>query len=156
MRPESRGFVRIASADPHAFPAIQPNYLDHPADRSVLIAALKTARRLFETRPLARYLDAEVFPGTEVQSDDEWLAFAKQYGGSSNHAVGTCKMGPKSDPFAVVDHELKVHGVEGLHVIDASIMPAMVSANTHAAALMIGEKGADLVLGRSFALVSGL
>ena len=156
MRPESRGFVRIVSTDPRVFPAIQPNYLDHPADRSILIAALKTARRLFETAPLAHYLDAEVFPGAQVQSDDVWLAFAKQYGGSSNHAVGTCKMGLKSDPFAVVDHELKVHGVDGLHVIDASIMPAMVSANTHAAALMIGEKGADLVLGRSSAPAPGL
>jgi choline dehydrogenase len=148
MRPESRGYVRIASADACQLPLIMPNYLDQELDRRTLIAALKIARRVLGSSPMRRYVEAEVFPGPCVQSDDEWLDFARRSGNSSYHLVGSCRMGPKSDPGAVVDESLRVHGLERLYVIDASVMPTVPSANTYASTLMIAEKGADLVLGR--------
>jgi choline dehydrogenase len=99
------------------------------------------------TRALAPYFDYEEYPGDAVQSDDELLEVARQRGTTTFHVMGTCRMGPDSDPTAVVDDQLRVRGLEGLRVIDASIMPSMLSANLNAAAMMIGEKGADLVLG---------
>jgi choline dehydrogenase len=149
QRPESSGWVRIRSADPFAAPVIQPNYLAEPEDRRVLLAAMRLARKLLASEPLQPYYDYEDFPGPDVQSDDELLAAAKQRGTTTFHPAGTCRMGPASDPTAVVDDQLRVHGIEGLRVIDASIMPMMLSANLNAAALMIGEKGADLVRGRT-------
>lgn len=146
MRPESRGHVHIRSADPHAAPLLDPNYLAAETDRLVLVAALREARALLAAPALAPYFDHEIFPGRDVESDDEWLGFARQYGNSSYHLVGTCKMGPASDPMAVVDHRLHVHGIDGLRVIDASIMPVIASANTYASTMMIAEKGADLIL----------
>jgi len=148
QRPESKGWVRIASADPFAAPLIQPNYLAEPEDRRVLLAAMKLARRLLHSKPLEPYFAYESYPGPQVQSDDELLAVAKERGTTTFHPMGTCRMGPATDPTAVVDDELRVHGMEGLRVIDASIMPVMISANLNASALMIGEKGADLVRGR--------
>ncbi|WP_404476572.1 GMC family oxidoreductase [Novosphingobium sp. BL-52-GroH] len=149
MRPESRGYVRIASSDPMTAPLLDPNYLGDEKDRIVLIAALREARAILSGAPLAPLVESELFPGDQVQTDDEWLAFARQYGNSSYHLVGTAKMGPQSDPMAVVDDRLRVHGVQGLHVVDASIMPVIPSANTYAATMMIAEKGADLILADS-------
>lgn len=149
QRPESSGYVRIRSADPFEAPAIQPNYLKEPEDRKVLLGGMKLARRLLASRPLQPYYDHEDFPGPQVQTDDELLDAAKARGTTTFHPMGTCRMGPASDPGAVVDDRLRVHGMEGLRVVDASIMPMMLSANLNAAALMIGEKGADMILGRA-------
>jgi choline dehydrogenase len=146
MRPESRGHVRIRSADPSDPPLLDAHYLADEGDRRVLIAGLKAARAIFHTRPLADLVETELFPGEDVQTDDEWLAFARQYGNSSYHLVGTCKMGPASDALAVVDDRLAVHGMAGLRVVDASIMPSMPSANTAAATMMIAEKASDMIL----------
>ena len=147
QRPESKGWVRATSADPFGKPVIQPNYLAEEQDRHVLLAGMKLSRRLMRTRALAPYFDYEEYPGDAVQSDDELLEVARQRGTTTFHVMGTCRMGPDSDPTAVVDDQLRVRGLEGLRVIDASIMPSMLSANLNAAAMMIGEKGADLVLG---------
>ena len=148
-RPESRGWVRARSSDPFDRPSIQPNYLAEEKDRRVTVAAMKFARRLIHTTPMQPYLIGEDYPGESVQSDDELLAAARQWGSSTYHLMGTCRMGPASDPNSVVDDELKVRGMEGLRVIDASVMPAMISANLNAATMMIAEKGSDMVLGRA-------
>ncbi len=149
QRPESRGWVRLRSSDPFEPPIIQPNYLALEGDRRVLIAGMRLARRLLESKPLAPYYDHEDFPGDKVQSDDEFLGAAKQRGTTTFHPSGTCRMGPASDPMAVVDDELRVHGLDGLRVIDASVMPTMLSANLNAATLMIAEKAADILRGRT-------
>ena len=148
QRPESKGYVRIRSSSPFEQPAIQPRYLAEEHDRRVLLAALKLARRLLASEPLKPYYAHEDIPGPHVQTDDELLAVAKQRGTTTFHPMGTCKMGPASDSLAVVDDQLRVHGLEALRVIDASIMPTMLSANLNAATMMIGEKGADLVRGK--------
>ena len=147
QRPESKGWVRTRSADPFDNPLIQPNYLVEEGDRHVMLAAMKLARRLMRAEPLAPYFDYERYPGEAVRTDDELLDAARQRGITTFHVMGTCRMGPESDPTAVVDDQLRVRGMEGLRVIDASIMPTMLSANLNAGAMMIGEKGADLVLG---------
>ncbi len=147
-RPESRGTVTLASADPLAAPVIHANYLDHEGDRAVLLAGMRQARELLRTPQLGLYSGGETLPGAQVQSDDELLDFARRYGVSSYHLNGTARMGPAGDAGAVVDAQLRVHGLEGLRVADASVMPAIPSANTCAATMMIGEKAADLVLGR--------
>ena len=148
QRPDSKGYVRIRSADPFEAPIIQPNYLAEESDRRVLLQGMKLARRLFQTKPLEPYYDYEDFPGPKVQSDDELLGAAKARGTTTFHPGGSCKMGPVTDPLAVVDDQLRVHGLEGLRVVDASIMPTMLSANLNAATLMIGAKAADMILGR--------
>jgi choline dehydrogenase len=114
----------------------------------VLLAGMKLARRLLASKPLEPYYEREEFPGHAVQTDDELLGAAKQRGTTTFHPMGTCKMGPRSDPTAVVDDRLRVHGLENLRVVDASIMPTMLSANLNAASIMIGEKGSDLILDR--------
>ena len=149
QRPESRGYVRLKSSDPFEAPIIQPNYLALESDRRVLLAGMRLARRLLETKPLEPYYDHEDFPGPGIESDDELLGAAKQRGTTTFHPSGTCRMGPASDPMAVVDDQLRVHGLEGLRVIDASIMPTMLSANLNAATMMIAEKASDLLLGRA-------
>ncbi len=149
QRPESRGWVRLMSADPFAAPAIQPNYLAEESDRRVLLAGMKLARRLLRTEPLQPYYDYEDFPGEAVQSDEELLGAARQRGTTTFHPAGTCRMGLRTDPLAVVDDELRVHGLDGLRVIDASIMPTMLSANLNAATLMIADKASDLIRGRT-------
>jgi choline dehydrogenase len=148
QRPESRGYVRIRSADHLESPIIQPNYLTAERDRHVLLAGLRSARRILASPQMAQYYAKEELPGSHVQSDDELLDFAQRYGSSSFHFVGACHMGPEGDPTAVVDDQLCVRGLHGLRIVDSSIMPTMVSANTYATSLMIGEKGADLILGR--------
>jgi len=149
QRPESRGTVQIRSADPFDPPIIQPNYLSVEADRRVLLAGMKLARRLLATKPLAPYYDREDFPGPQVKTDAELLAAAKQRGTTTFHPAGTCRMGPARDPTAVVDHELRLHGIERLRVVDASIMPSMLSANLNAATLMLADKASDLIRGRA-------
>ena len=141
--PASRGSVRIRSADPLAAPRIETNYLQETVDRSALVAGIRMLRDIYN-QPVFRSLwDAEVLPGPRAASDSELLDFARQHGGTVFHCVGTCRMG--SDAGAVVDAQLRVRGVERLRVIDASVMPVVTSANTNAAALMIGEKGAALL-----------
>ena len=149
QRPDSKGTVHIQSADPCTPPIIQPNYLAEPSDRHVLLAGMKLARQLLRTKPLEPYYDFEAYPGPHVTTDDELLACAKERGTTTFHPSGTCRMGPASDPTAVVDDQLRVRGLDGLRVIDASVMPTMLSANLNAATLMIGAKGADMVLGRA-------
>ena len=109
---------------------------------------MKLARRLMRTESLKPYFDYEKYPGEAVQTDDELMDVARQRGTTTFHVMGTCRMGPESDPTAVVDDKLRVHGMKGLRVIDASIMPTMLSANLNAGAMMIAEKGADMVLGK--------
>jgi len=148
QRPVSRGYVRIRSANPFAAPAIQPNYLAEESDRRVLLAGMKLARRLLASKPLEPFYDYEDFPGPKVQSDDELLGAAKERGTTTFHPSGTCRMGPATDPAAVVDDQLRLHGLEGLRVIDASIMPTMLSANLNAATMMVAEKASDMLRGR--------
>ena len=148
MRPESRGYVRIRSSDISAPPIIQPNYLAAERDRTVLLRAIRAARAILATPELAPYYDTEVMPGAGKTSDADLLDFARQYGSSTYHLCGTCRMGPVDDRTSVVDDQLRVHGIAGLRVADSSITPSMVSANTYATTLMIGEKAADLLLGR--------
>jgi len=145
QRPESKGYVRIRSADPFEQPAIQPNYLTEEIDRRVLLAAMRLARRLLKSKPLEPYYDYEDFPGPQAQSDDELLAAAKQRGTTTFHPMGTCRMGPESDPTAVVDDALRVRGLDGLRVVDASIMPMMLSANLNAGVLMLADKASDII-----------
>ena len=148
QRPESKGYVRLRSSDPFEAPIIQPNYLALESDRRVLLAAMRLARRLLKSKPLEPYYGCEDFPGPVVESDDELLGAAKQRGTTTFHPAGTCRMAPAGDPVAVVDEELRVHGLERLRVIDASIMPTMLSANLNAATLMIAERASDMILGR--------
>jgi choline dehydrogenase len=144
LRPESRGFVRITSADPHRPPAIHPNYLATPKDRETVLAGVKVLRRIFRAPAMARHVTEEIEPGEQCGNDDELLDFIRRRGSTTYHPVSTCRMG--QDRNAVTDERLRVRGFSGLRVIDASIMPAVVSGNTNAATIMIGEKGADMVL----------
>ena len=147
-RPESRGTVQARSADVFADPLVQPNYLSDERDRATLLGGMRIARQLLNTPELAPIATKESLPGPQVQSDDEMLDFARRYGVSSYHVNGTAKMGPASDPMAVVDAELRVHGLAGLRVVDASVMPTIPSANTCAATMMIAEKAADMIRGK--------
>lgn len=150
QRPESLGWVRLKSADPFEKPEINPNYLSDELDRQIVVKGMKLAREMMHAPALKPYFDHEVYPGPEKgQSDDELLQLARERGTSTYHLMGTCRMAPESDPTAVVDNHLRVYGVENLRVIDASIMPTMLSANLNAGAIMIGERGADLVLGKT-------
>ena len=149
QRPESRGYVRVRSRDPFDAPLIQPNYLAEEGDRRVLLAGMRLARRLLRSKPLEPFYDHEDFPGAGVESDEELLGAAKQRGTTTFHPAGTCRMAPSTDPMAVVDASLRVHGLENLRVIDASIMPTMLSANINAATLMLADRASDLIRGRA-------
>lgn len=146
LRPSSRGTVRLRSADPFEAPAMQPNYLSTELDRRMTVAAVKYARRLAATEPLAGLMKREFRPGPEVRSDDEILHFCREYGATIFHPSGTAKMGPREDPMAVVDERLRVHGVSGLRVVDCSIMPTLVSGNTNVPVVMLAERAADFIL----------
>ncbi len=148
QRPDSTGYVRARSADPFEAPVIQPNYLAAESDRRVLLAGMKLARRLLGSQALSKYYDREEFPGAEKQSDDDLLTAAKQRGTTTFHLMGSCRMAPDNDPTAVVDDQLRVRGLKGLRVVDASIMPTMPSANLNASVLMIAEKASDMIRGR--------
>ncbi len=143
MRPLSRGYVEAKSADPHEAPAINPRYFSEPTDRRAIVAGLRFLRRLFAAPALARFCGPEFLPGPQVESDDELLDYARRKGSTVYHASCSCKMG--TDPLAVVDDRLRAHGLDGLRVIDASVMPAVTSTNTNAPTIMIAERGADLV-----------
>ena len=144
-RPESRGQVQIRSADPFAPPLVQPNYLADESDCKTLINGVRLARQLLQTPELARYLEAEVMPGAGKSSDDELLAFIRQYGVSSYHLNGTARMGKADDKMAVVDAQLRVQGLQGLRIADSSVMPTIPSANICAATMMIAEKASDMI-----------
>lgn len=143
LRPHSRGQVRITSADASIYPSIQPNYLSAEEDRRVVVDAIKVARRIAQAAPLASVISEEYVPGAHYQSDEELLEAARQFSQTIYHPAGTCKMG--HDALAVVDDELRVHGLHGLRVVDASIMPVIVSGNTNAPTIMIAEKAADMI-----------
>ncbi|SCW60431.1 choline dehydrogenase [Sphingobium faniae] len=144
MRPQSTGTIHIRSADFHDAPAIKPNFLSAEADCRAQVSGLRWARRVMESPALAPYFDHELTPGAALESDAELLAFARASGSTGYHQTSTCAMG--AGPQAAVSGDLKVNGVEGLRVIDASVMPAVVSGNTNAATMMIAEKGSDLIL----------
>jgi choline dehydrogenase len=143
LRPESRGEIKLKSPDPFDAPAVYPNYLATETDQKTIIAGLKLIRQILATPEMQDFIEVEFQPGPAVASDAELLDYARRRGGTVYHPTSTCKMG--SDPLAVVDAELKVHGIEGLRVADASIMPTVVSGNTNAATIMIGEKVADML-----------
>ena len=146
LRPTSRGSVHTKSPDPGTPPEIHANYLQTEEDRAVSVAGLRLARRILGEPAFARFQGAERAPGAEIQSDEALLEHARTTGTSLNHAAGSCAMGTTQN--AVVDAELRVHGVEHLRIVDASVMPSLVSGNTNAAVTMIAEKAADLILGR--------
>jgi choline dehydrogenase len=143
-RPESRGRLEICSTDPTAAPRIFPNYLATQLDRDVMVDGIEVIRDIYRQKAFSDLYELELLPGPKCRSRSELLEFARNRGATAYHASGTCRMG--SDASSVVDPMLRVRGVSGLRVIDASVMPAMVSTNTNAAAIMIGEKGASLVL----------
>jgi choline dehydrogenase len=145
LRPASRGYVRIKSADPRAHPAINPRYLSTPADRKVAADALRLTRRIASQPAFARYEPEEFKPGPAFQTDDDLARAAGDVGTTIFHPVGTCKMSPASDPGAVVDSRLRVHGIERLRVVDASIMPTITSGNTNSPTVMIAERGAEMI-----------
>ena len=149
QRPESRGYVRARSSDPFEPPIIQTNYLVEEIDRRVVVAGMKLARRLLASEPLKPYYAYEDFPGPKVQSDAEILAAVTERGTTTFHPGCTCRMGTADKPWAVVDDQLRVHGMEGLRVIDASIMPRMISANLNASTLMIADKASDMIRGKA-------
>ena len=143
--PKSRGEVRLRSGDPFAAPAMDPHYLEDPRDLEFLLRSMEIVREIMSSKPIAPYIKSEVKPGADVRSRDELSAHVRLFGKTVYHPVGTCKMGV--DEMAAVDPELRVRGVEGLRVADASIMPSIVGGNTNAPAIMIGEKAADLIKG---------
>jgi choline dehydrogenase len=143
MRPLSRGYVEARSNQPGDMPAINPRYLSDETDRRAIVGGLRFARRLFDAPALKPFVREESLPGRDVQTDEELLDYARRNGGTCYHASCTCMMG--SHPMSVVDSQLRVHGIDGLRVIDASVMPAVTSTNTNAPTIMIAEKGAALI-----------
>lgn len=144
LRPESRGSIHIKSASADTAPAIRPNFLSEEVDRRALIGGMRIAQEVGRTDAFSKYVDHEIYPGEHAGSDEDLLTFCRRAGGTVYHPIGTCKMG--SDPEAVVDERLRVHGTTGLRVIDASIMPTLVSGNTNAPTIMIAEKGSQMIL----------
>jgi len=147
VRPQSRGTVRLRSADPTAPPLLNPNFFATESDRRTLIEAVKISREVFAQKAFDRYRGRELAPGPDVRSDVQIEAYIRTTAEADYHSVGTCKMG--RDPLAVVDARLRVHGAQALRVVDASIMPLMPGGNTNMPTVMVAEKGADLILGKS-------
>ena len=143
LRPASRGRIAISSRNPMQPPAMQPRYLTEEIDRLTTVAGMRAARAIAQSEPMRPFVRREVRPGSEAVSDDALMEFARNYGATIFHPSGTCKMG--SDPLAVVDPRLRVHGIGGLRVVDCSIMPVLVSGNTHAPVVMIAEKAVDMI-----------
>ena len=148
MRPESHGYVRPVSRNPFDPPEINPNYLSDPHDQQVLLRSIRLGRKLMTTPPLQPWLTGRTNPDHSLQSDDELLDWARREGITVYHMIGTARMGPDGDPGAVVDSQLRVRGLQGLRVADASVMPVMPSGNTNAPVMMIAEKAADMILGK--------
>jgi choline dehydrogenase len=145
LRPESRGTIHLRSTDPTQHPSIRPNYLSAQLDRDTIVEGLKWARKLAAQPALAAYVESETLPGPAAASDADLLAYAQAGGGTIYHPVGTAAMGRADDPSSVVGPDLRVHGVSGLRVVDASVMPRLVSGNTNAATIMIAEKASDMI-----------
>jgi choline dehydrogenase len=143
VKPDSRGTVMARSADPFDKPAIRPNYLSARSDQALLAAGIRMVRAIFAQAAIAPHSVEEMMPGPGAVSDEDLLAFNRQYGSTLYHPVGTCRMG--EGPDAVVDSRLRVHGFDGLRVIDASVMPTLTTGNTNAPTIMIGEKGAAMI-----------
>jgi choline dehydrogenase len=143
VKPDSRGTIMATSPDPFARPAIKPNYFTTRTDELALLGGTRHVRKVFAQPALAPYSLGEISPGPDIRSDEEVLAYARKFGNTLYHPVGTCKMG--MDPRAVVNARLEVHGIEGLRVIDASVMPTLTTGNTNAPTIMIGEKGAAMI-----------
>lgn len=148
-RPESVGWMRVRNADPFEPPMIQPNYLAADADRRALLGGIRLARDFLGTAALSPWFDGETAPGSSAVTDRDLLDWAYREGSTAFHMVGTCRMGPATDPEAVVDSELRVHGLQGLRVVDASVMPAVTSGNTNAPTMMIAEKASAMIRGRN-------
>lgn len=146
LRPSSRGQVRLASSDPLAAPRIMPNYLATEEDRKVAADSIRLTRRIVAADALKRYAPVEYLPGPDYRTDEELAEAAGKVGTTIFHPVGTCKMGPASDPMAVVDNRLRCHKVPGLRIADASVMPTITSGNTNSPTLMIAEKAAAMML----------
>ena len=146
LRPTSRGLIELNGPDIRNSPTIDPNYLSTTEDRNIASQSIKWCRKIMSTAAYEKYEPEEYLPGVHIQSDEDLAAAAGDISLSIYHPVGTCKMGTKSDPLAVVDHELRVHGISGLRIIDASIMPSIVSGNTNSPTIMIAEKGAHMIL----------
>ena len=149
QRPESSGYVHAVSPDPFVRPEIQGNYLAEQGDRRILLAAMKLSRQIMATAPFVTHVAEEIWPGGEKISDEDLLTHARETGNTAYHPMGTCRMGPADRIDSVVDDQLCVHGIEGLRIADASIMPTILSANLNAGALMIGEKAADMLIARA-------
>ena len=149
MRPESHGYVRPVSRNPFDPPEINPNYLSDPRDQQVLLRSIHLGRKLMTTAPMQPWLTGKTNPDQDLQSDDELLDWARREGITVYHMIGTARMGPDGDPGAVVDSQLRVRGLQGLRVADASVMPVMPSGNTNAPVMMVAEKAADMILGKT-------
>jgi choline dehydrogenase len=145
LRPESRGHIRIRSADPLDLPEMQPNYLSTDFDRRTTVAGIEAARRIARTPALSAYVKREVKPGPQAVDKDALLQFARDSGATIFHPSGTCRMGSADDPMAVLDERLRVRGIEGLRVVDCSAMPTLVSGNTNAPVIMMAEKAVDMI-----------
>jgi choline dehydrogenase len=145
LRPESRGTIHIRSNDPFAPPAIRPNYLADPLDQRTIVAGLEWGRRIATQPALEPFVANEILPGSAAATEEDLLAYARTSGSTIYHPVGTARMGRADDACAVVDSALRVFGVQGLRVVDASVMPRLVSGNTNAPTIMIAEKAADMI-----------
>ncbi|MGI4815033.1 MAG: GMC family oxidoreductase [Janthinobacterium lividum] len=146
MRPRTRGYIELTSARPTDKPALHPNFLEDPEDVQTLLRGVRDVRRMLASPAIARYTGEELTPGGELVSDEQLIQAIRAQVGTAYHPVGTCKMGPASDPLAVVDAKLRVYGVQGLRVVDASIMPNIIGGNTNAPTMMIGERAASFIL----------
>jgi choline dehydrogenase len=144
LRPKARGSIRLASPDPGDKALIYANYLDNDDDLSVMREGMRWIRKVFETKPMANLIKKEVAPGSSIRTDAQWEGYIRDSAQTVYHPVGTCAMG--TDSMSVVDPQLKVHGIQGLRVVDASVMPRVTSCNTNAPTIMIGEKGAAMIL----------
>jgi choline dehydrogenase len=151
IRPTSRGSVHARATDPKAFPKIIHNYLSTEHDRDLAIEGFKLQRKIYRSESFKPHATYEILPGDEVQTDEQILEFWRTEGMSVYHPVGSSKMGPADDPTAVVDNELRVHGIESLRIADASIFPLLPSGNTHAPTVAVAERAADLILGNPMA-----
>jgi choline dehydrogenase-like flavoprotein len=155
LRPRSRGTVRLASADPAAAPLLDPNYWDDPHDKDMAIKGLRLAREVLRQRALSRFVQSEVLPGGRLETDAELFDYACANAKTDHHPVGTCRMGSPDDPASVVAPDLRVIGLQGLRVVDASVMPFVPSCNTNAPTIMVAEKAADHILGRIASRLDG-
>ncbi|MCV4076473.1 GMC family oxidoreductase [Pseudomonas monteilii] len=145
LRPKSQGSIHIQSKNPDVMPAIRPNFLTEDEDCTSLIEGMKIARRIMEQPAMSAFVEEETSPGAQIKSDEDWLEFARDNGQTIYHPIGTCRMG--EDEGAVVDSQLRVHGLSGLRVVDASVIPSMISGNIQGAVMAVAERGADLILG---------